>query len=90
MRVQNVQVKDTTLVFVKKLKKIKRLKMKLIMRLLLEKTLLCKLIQIRNLFCYKPQKWKFLIVMKIGGLPVEFCLTHVANVPTAQIIYEKL
>ena len=86
MHVQNVYVKDTTSVFVKKLNKIKRLKMKIIMRLLLQKTLLCKLIEIRSLFCYKLQKRKFLIAMKIGRLPAEFCLTRVASVPTAQII----
>ena len=35
-------------------------------------------------------KTKFLIVMKIGRLPVEFCLTRAASAPTTQIIYEKL
>ena len=69
MHVQNVQAQsiethrlwfNSTSEFVKKLNKIKRLKIKIIMRLLLQKTLLCKLIQIRNLFCYKLQKRKSL------------------------------
>ena len=45
---------------------------------------------LQSIFCYKLQIWKFLIVVKIGRLPVEFCLIRAASVPTAPIIYEKL